>query len=648
MMMKKFPLFIPAIVMFAILAILLVFMCLPLGQTPARAVSGNANISHTELDSSIWQLTGQWQYVPDKLLTADEFPDNAKTINLPDGWNDPINGCATYRLTIHTDAMSQLNIFVPEIYTAYKLYINGEYVRGAGKVSTDPKSGNPQFEASLNPVKAVGGQIEILIQASNYSFMRPHMNNLLLFGLSDDMNRWLFRTRSLYGLAMGFMLAAAFYHLALYVLRRKETVYLLFSLLCFVGFFRFSLDTNGMSDFTGWFSIGYGQFDMRFFTILFLLHAVLIGAFSLYVFEREWLAKRRWWFIGYGAAGAALFSLMPLNIPAAPIVVTLMLLPYMFFIIYKVARSRVLRENRMMWLYFTALILYTVVGAVSKSFFDHLLFMTGLVTNMYLIMAQSLIIAKQYTDLVEADQKLAFEHELLEQTSKIREDMVRTFSHEIRTPLAVMSAYTELAVSQLETGNVNEQTVSGLAVISDEAIRLGELAGNMLEQLKDTGEIPDDSQALPVNLTRITRQLVRLLEPSAARAGCTIDLRLDRRLITVCREDEVTQVLWNLLDNEVKHSGGSYIEIDGNLNDEFVYIIIVDSGNGIPVELLPRVFERGVSGGGGSGIGLSLSKEIVERYGGRIMLYSEYGSGTSVTIMLPVYKQSGESDEQYE
>ncbi|MCL2339651.1 MAG: HAMP domain-containing histidine kinase, partial [Actinomycetia bacterium] len=413
----------------------------------------------------------------------------------------------------------------------------------------------------------------------------------------------------------------------------KEKIYLLFSLLCLIGFLRFALDTNGASDFTGWFSFGLGVFDMRFFTVLFFLHAVLIGTFSLYVFEREWLVKRRWWFFGYGLAGSIWFAFIPLNTSLATISVVLAMLPFMLFTIYKVARSKTLRENHLMWLYFTALILYTVVGAVSKSFFDHVLFMTGLLTNLYLIMAQSMILAKQFADAQEA-----------EQVAQVREEMVRTFSHEIRTPLAVMASYSELAVDQLQKGNINEQTVHGLAVITDEAVRLGQLAGHMLERIKDTGEAPQLQDARPINITLIVRQLVRLLESSAAQTGRRINLSLDKRLIAICKEDDITQVFWNLLDNALKHGKHGDIEVDGNAYGEFVYVIINDNGEGIPAELLPHVLERGVSGGGGSGLGLAIAEEIVQKYGGWIEVQSEYGFGTSVTMILPAYRRGDEAN----
>jgi signal transduction histidine kinase len=77
--------------------------------------------------------------------------------------------------------------------------------------------------------------------------------------------------------------------------------------------------------------------------------------------------------------------------------------------------------------------------------------------------------------------------------------------------------------------------------------------------------------------------------------------------------------------------------VDGNANDESAYIIVSDYGEGIPPEILPDILKRGVSGNGGSGIGLAIANEIAQNHGGRIIVESEYGMGTKVTLVLPVY-----------
>ena len=249
--------------------------------------------------------------------------------------------------------------------------------------------------------------------------------------------------------------------------------------------------------------------------------------------------------------------------------------------------------------------------------------------------------------LVEAQKReLIRVNNRLEQMVKAREDLVRTFSHEIRTPLSVMSAYTEIAVEQFQKGNINERTISGLAVISDEALRLGELAGEMLVRLKVKGENAESQTVMPINITRIAEQLTRLIEPSVTALGREIQFNIDRHLIASCEANEITQVLWNLLDNAVKHARHGNIIIDGNANDEYVYIIIADEGQGIPAEILHQILERGISGGGGSGLGLSISDEIVKKHGGKLLIESEFGYGAMVTMLLPAHKTRGGVNEE--
>jgi len=269
--MKRYPLLIPIIILFSIFTVLLVFMVLPFGQTSGNAEGGTLDLRMADMAKSVYQLTGQWQYTQGQLVEPDDFPDDAPTLTVPSEWGDEggsLNNCATYRLIVYTDDARLLILFVPEIYTAYRLYVNGEYIRGAGVVADNPNDGEPHYESVLVPVKAAAGKVEIVIQASNYHWMRPHMNNILVLGENDAMYSWFFTTRTLYVLAMGFILAAAFYHIALYMLRRNMKIYLLFALMCVICFWRLALETDGISDFTGWFSSGMGVLDGRIFSVL--------------------------------------------------------------------------------------------------------------------------------------------------------------------------------------------------------------------------------------------------------------------------------------------------------------------------------------------------------------------------------------------
>ena len=244
---------------------------------------------------------------------------------------------------------------------------------------------------------------------------------------------------------------------------------------------------------------------------------------------------------------------------------------------------------------------------------------------------------------------LTGEKAALEQVARTRAEMVDILSHEVRTPLTVMSTYAQLAVKKIQTGNADEQTLADLATISEEAKRLSAMASNTLRlsRLADTATEATENEPGLVDIGSIARQLVGLFEPTARRANRTIIPIIPEDLPSVWGEsDALTRLLWNLLDNTLTHSEFGDIEVLAEAEGDDVRIIVRDEGVGISQELLPKVFERGVSGNSnGTGLGLAFSREAVKRHGGGISIESEHGAGTTVTVSLPAHRRGRIDDE---
>jgi signal transduction histidine kinase len=97
----------------------------------------------------------------------------------------------------------------------------------------------------------------------------------------------------------------------------------------------------------------------------------------------------------------------------------------------------------------------------------------------------------------------------------------------------------------------------------------------------------------------------------------------------------------NLITNANIHTKSGDITITGCADDTCVTVTVTDSGKGIPLDILPNVFKRGISGSGSTGIGLALCRSMIEAHGGNIFLKSEQGKGTAVTFKLPIYIEGG-------
>lgn len=229
-------------------------------------------------------------------------------------------------------------------------------------------------------------------------------------------------------------------------------------------------------------------------------------------------------------------------------------------------------------------------------------------------------------------------------TEQIRTDFVTNVSHELRTPLTAIKGLVET----LRDGAVDDREVRDrfLATVEDETDRLIRLVNDLLVLSKA------DSQALklkrePLDVRDLIERSVHKLAPQLEEKGLLVEVSAtDGPRLVLADADRMEQVLVNLLDNAIKYSPeGGRITVaidDEGPAPEMVGIAVCDEGVGIPAEALPRVFERFYRvgrarsrDGGGSGLGLSIAKAIVEAHGGDITLESEEGQGTTVRFTLP-------------
>ncbi|TEU14679.1 MAG: HAMP domain-containing protein [Anaerolineales bacterium] len=232
----------------------------------------------------------------------------------------------------------------------------------------------------------------------------------------------------------------------------------------------------------------------------------------------------------------------------------------------------------------------------------------------------------------------------LRATERMRTDFVSNVSHELRTPLTAIKGLVET----LRDGAVDDRKVRDrfLATIEDETDRLIRLVNDLLVLSKA------DSQALKLkreslDVQDLVERSVRKLAPQLEEKGILVEVTVSAGPPLVLADaDRIEQVLVNLLDNAIKYSPeGGRITVaidDGGPVPEMVSVAVRDEGLGIPAGDLPRVFERFYRvdrarsrDGGGSGLGLSIAKAIVEAHGGEITLRSEEGQGTTVRFTLP-------------
>ena len=238
---------------------------------------------------------------------------------------------------------------------------------------------------------------------------------------------------------------------------------------------------------------------------------------------------------------------------------------------------------------------------------------------------------------VYALQDVTEEHAL----EKTRSDFVATASHELRTPLAaVYGAVRTLRRDDVELSDYDRTQF--LEMIESEATRLARI----VDQILLAGQL--DADAVDLELTECDPEQVAagVIESAEMHLpeSISLDLDVDGAQPINCDENKLRQVLVNLVDNAVKYSpDGGRVELRVRSANGSCLIEVADEGLGIPPEERERIFEKfyrldpqQTQGIGGSGLGLYISRELVERMDGRLRVESEPGKGSRFTVELPL------------
>ena len=225
----------------------------------------------------------------------------------------------------------------------------------------------------------------------------------------------------------------------------------------------------------------------------------------------------------------------------------------------------------------------------------------------------------------------------INQNEKMQAEFISSLSHELRTPLTAITGWSETLI-----GNdaLDKETRRGMKIILREAKRLTEMVIDLL----DFTRIQDDRMTLNVEQTDIRAEFedtVYMYGSRLSQDGIELDyLDNDEEIPEItCDPKRLRQVFLNILDNAAKHGGeGKRIEASMHYEGEAVVVRIRDFGPGIPEDELPLVkkkFYKGSSKARGTGIGLAMCDEIVERHGGELVLSNAPDGGTLVTVKLP-------------
>ncbi|MDF2924587.1 MAG: histidine kinase [Paenibacillaceae bacterium] len=221
----------------------------------------------------------------------------------------------------------------------------------------------------------------------------------------------------------------------------------------------------------------------------------------------------------------------------------------------------------------------------------------------------------------------------LDRFNRVQKQFFQNASHELKTPLMSIAGYAEGIRDGVFEGDGLRQ---GLAIIIKECGRLKKLVMEMTLLAKLDSE-EDIFQSAPVCVKELLTETVERMNPLLVSRGLTVQLSYggDQSLLVQADRDKLLQALLNIASNAIRYARSS-VGIRAELVEGRVEVSVSDDGKGIPEELLPYLFHRFVKGKDGeSGLGLAISRAIVERCGGLIFAGNREEGGAEVRIGFP-------------
>lgn len=186
-------------------------------------------------------------------------------------------------------------------------------------------------------------------------------------------------------------------------------------------------------------------------------------------------------------------------------------------------------------------------------------------------------------------------------------------SHQLRTPLTALSMRIEEITLAAETEEVREEARIALEQVE----RLADVVDDLLDRSRQR----QGGVTQPVNLLELAEQQLEEWEPTFRAAGRSLELQVEPDVYVLATPGALSQVLATLVENSLKHGAGTtWVRSRPSGPGDGTVLEVGDSGDGVADELAPRIFEREVTGGSGTGLGLALARDLVAADGGRLEL----------------------------
>lgn len=606
-------------------------------------------------------LDGEWEFYPYKWLISEEqhleSSKNAKYIQVPKGWSSSLQegeltpyGYGTYRLKLLVNPENNItySIRVPSVRSSSEIYVNGRQLAKSGQIGKNAEktvAKNVPFTVSF---EANGHkEIDIIVQASN--FKDPRNGGIvrsIKFGKEDILARETQLSINMQQLVAVVFLLHAIYSIILFFVGNMEDRRLLyFSLLSITSMIDFLLGSEDKL-LSYWFPISY---DWAFK----LVHLSMVGVgFSMLQCIKHWLPQHVRKYIRLFSIFCGIVALLTIVLSTRFIVINQGIYIMILGIPIVITILTVIRESIKEIKSNIIFLLFAILAFGNSLIWDGLLLIFGIKVIMYpfdlviTVACLAILWFKGYAKVHSETKELAIK---LQKTDKLKDEFLANTSHELRNPLHGILNISK-AVLERENHVLSDKSVKDIETV----LSVGRRMTLMLNDLLDVMSLKENNSKLKLHTFSIHSIVSGVLDMlyvmSEGKQIQLVNQIPENFPKVVADENRVIQIVFNLLHNAVKYTNEGEVKISGHVKNGMAEIVISDTGIGIDEETIQRIFEPYEQGTlskamieGGFGLGLSISKRLVELHGGTLQANSAVGKGSEFTFTLHI---SDSTDEQ--
>jgi signal transduction histidine kinase len=624
-------------------------------------VKGVADLSSYDFEvDGVCLLSGEWEFYWNRMLTPhDFFTDQQPEWFHPFSWNlqsgYPELGYATYRMRLKMPPeYKSLSIYFSVINSSANIWVNGERMIAVGKVSADRDLNyEPCLSNTVISLPEGAREIELVIQVSNWTYFSGGLTGPPRLGHTATVFTHLSRVNGVENFFAGSLIAMFLYQLILYFHFQRGKPHLWLALICLGVALRALIIHRGSLLLPNLFpALSLEIWKKLEFGSIYSI----VAFFPLYVFHlfSEYAPKKPLFLImGISAGLIVLLLLTPQYIYGNFLdVAHLGLLMGFIYAVYSISRAWVGGNADARVILLGVLVAFPfILAEILKNTrllplnidFPYLVEIGVLVFLVFQVYLLANHYSKAYYNLEASNQNL--ETAIQERTSElvtantVKDRLLSVISHDIRSPLNSLRG----AISMFNRGVVtNDEFRSLTAQIENGLDRTSMLVDNILHwtaaQLKGI-----QSRMEPFNLYNLVKSNVQLFDAFLLVKKISVYYDIPQQMEITSERDTLNLVLRNLLSNAIKFSFElGRIDIHAHVS-EHLQIDVCDQGTGMDAEMVKKILSQGsaVSTAGtdnerGTGLGLALCREYLEKAGGTLCVESTPGKGTTFRITLPL------------